>query len=146
MKINIINKSSFNIPEYKTDGSSGLDLQANSFPNNKDVYNISPGETILIKTGLFIDIPIGIEGQIRPRSGLSLKRGLTAILGTIDSDYTGEIGIILHNNSNFTWDLNKGDRLAQIVFAPIVKIDFNEVKDIKITERGVNGFGSTGLK
>lgn len=144
MKIKVINKSKFELPKYETKGSSGMDLKANKF-YTEDNWTIEPKETILVLTGLFLDIPEGYEAQIRPRSGLSLKKGLVAQLGTIDSDYKGEIGIILHNNSEFAWDLTAGDRLAQMVFAKVERVNLELTEELTESGRGNNGFGSTGV-
>ena len=125
MKIKILNKSSFPTPNYKTSGSSGIDLYANI--ENSIILN--PLEPTLIPTGIYVSIPEGYEGQIRARSGLALKHGITLAngIGTIDSDYRGEIGIILVNLSKKEYIVNKGDRIAQLVFIKYEKVEFEEV-------------------
>ena len=140
MIIKIINTSSNPLPEYKTPGSAGLDLSANL----EETIILKPLERVAIPTGIFIEIPIGYEGQIRPRSGLSLKEGVTAILGTIDSDYRGEIKIIVVNLSNVKKKISSGERIAQIVFSEYAKATWQEVESLETTERGTGGFGSTG--
>jgi dUTP pyrophosphatase len=129
------------VPQYATRGSAGFDLAA-----SHDMI-IESGETRLIKTGLAIIVPDGFEMQIRPRSGLSLKTGLRVANspGTIDSDYRGEIGIILSNVSKDTYTVYKGDKIAQGVICPIIQAAFREVTDLDETARGQNGFGSTGV-
>lgn len=141
MKVKIINKSSFPLPEYKTSGSVGMDLQANI----RNEIHI-PGNTIIkVPTGLYLEIPEGFEGQIRPRSGLSFKQGLKAILGTLDYDYRGEVNIILQNVSKGERIIKPGDRIAQLVFAKVEKAEWNLVEELEETERGEGGFGSTGV-
>lgn len=137
--------SDVTIPGYKTDGSSGMDLAA--YFENKDKIEINPGETCLIKTGISVSFSKFLEIQIRPRSGLALKNSITVLNtpGTIDSDYTGEIGVILINHGNQVFTVNKGDRIAQMVLCPIVKANIIEVTDLEETERGSGGFGSTGV-
>lgn len=134
------------VPEYKTPSSAGADL----FANLENEIIIYPNQRLLIPTGIKIELPIDAEAQVRPRSGLSLKRGLVAIIGTIDSDYQGEVGIILHNVSDTAQTIFPGDRLAQIVFngrGGLFQAVFNEVKGFKrLSERGENGFGHTGVK
>jgi len=141
MKIKVINKSDFHLPEYKTSGSVGMDLQANL----KSQIHLHGGNTVLIPTGLFLEIPEGYEAQIRPRSGLSLKQNLVAILGTIDSDYRGEIGVILYNTSKGERIIQPGDRIAQMVFAKVEKAELILTEEISETERGEGGFGHTGI-
>lgn len=143
MKVNVINKSRHQLPEYKTKGSAGMDLHANlSSPDN--LIELKPLERKLIPTGLYMEIPEGYEGNIRPRSGLSLKVGLVAIEGTIDSDYRGEIGVIATNLSNETYWIVDGERIAQFVFNKVEQAEFNEVSELSETERGEGGYGSTG--
>jgi len=144
MKVKIINKSSHPLPKYQTDFSAGLDLYA----NNKKAITIQPFCRKLIKTGLFIELQKGYEAQIRPRSGLCLKKGLTVLNspGTIDADYRGEIGVILANISNEETSVNPGDRIAQMVFAKHEIIYWEEVSFLDDTKRGEGGFGSTGTK
>mgnify|MGYP003476035992 FL=1 len=141
MKVKIINKSSFPLPEYKTSGSVGMDLQANI----RNEIHIFGGATILIPTGIYIQLPDGYEAQVRPRSGLALKQQLVATFGTIDSDYIGEIGVIINNVGKGERIINPGDRIAQLVFAKIEKCEWNVVEELEETERGESGFGSTGL-
>jgi dUTP pyrophosphatase len=126
------------VPEYKTDGASGLDLCSTV------ETTIGTGERILVPTGIAVDIPHGFEGQVRPRSGVSLNIGLVAILGTIDSDYRGEVGVILSNIGNERIVIRKGDRVAQLVISPVAYATINVVRTLSKTERGEGGFGSTG--
>lgn len=142
MKVKIINKSSFSLPEYKTEGSAGMDLYANI----EKPKILKPLERALIPTGIFLSIPFGCEGQVRPRSGLALKHGITLAnaIGTIDSDYRGEIKVILINLSNEDFVIDKGDRIAQLIFVKYEKADFVEVNSLDNTERGQGGFGHTG--
>lgn len=143
MKVEIINKSNNPLPEYKTVGSSGIDLRASlSSP-----VTIKPFQRTLISTGLFMSIPEGFEGQIRGRSGLALKNGITLAnaIGTIDSDYRGEIKIILINLGNEDFIVNDGDRIAQFVLIKYDKIEFELVETLDDTERGQGGFGHTGV-
>ena len=142
--VRIYNESNNFDPDYETPESAGVDLRANRGGI------IQPGETQLVGTGLYMEIPKGYEGQMRPRSGLALKKGisLTNSPGTVDSDYRGEIGIILinHGKNSFMWE--PGDRLAQMVFAPVVQMDFEQVEfldELDETERGEGGYGSTGV-
>ena len=141
MKVKIINKSSFPLPEYKTSGSVGMDLQANI----RNEIHIFGGATILIPTGIYIQLPDGYEAQVRPRSGLALKQQLVATFGTIDSDYIGEIGVIINNVGKGERVINPGDRIAQLVFAKVEKCEWNVVEELEETERGEGGFGSTGI-
>lgn len=142
MKINIINNSPFELPKYKTSGSAGLDLQANI----DESLVIKPLHRVLVPTGLFISIPDGFEAQIRGRSGLALNHGITLAngIGTIDSDYRGEIKVILVNLSDEEYIVNKGDRIAQMVFMKYEKVEFNIVDDLDKTNRGKGGFGHSG--
>ena len=142
MKIGIINKSPHKNPSYKTAGSVGLDIRANI--NNTIVLN--PGERKAIDTGLFLDLPNNVEAQVRPRSGLALKHGITVLNtpGTIDSDYRGEIRVIIINMSDSVFEINNGDRIAQLVFGLIQKIEWNNLEKLTKTKRGKGGFGSTG--
>ena len=130
------------LPEYKTDGSSGLDLLACI----EEQIQIKPGEKILISTGIAVAIPNEFEIQIRPRSGLAAKNGITVLNtpGTIDADYRGEIKVILINLSNEIFKVNKNDRIAQMVICPIIKGTLEEVDELPETIRGSGGFGSTG--
>ena len=142
-KIKIFTEKGVNIPVYKTKGSVGFDIES-----NEDVI-IKPGERKLIHTGLYMEIPAGYELQVRPRSGLSLKDGFVTILGTIDNDYRGEIGVIGVNiNDTGYFQIDKGDRIAQGVLAPIEIAKFEKVDSIdelSKTDRGTGGFGSTGV-
>lgn len=144
MKVAIINKSNNALPSYETSASAGLDIRA--FIEEK--LTLSPGERKLIKTGLFLEIPEGYEAQVRPRSGLALKNGITVLNspGTIDADYRGEIGVILINHSSEIFEINSGDRIAQLVFAKVEQAVWFETESLNETERGQGGFGSTGKK
>lgn len=141
MKLQIVNKSRNPLPKYKTIGSVGMDLQSN------EKIIIPYGGTELVSTGLFISIPIGYEAQVRPRSGLAIRNGITVLNspGTIDSDYRGEIKIILHNTGENDFVIEPGDRIAQLVICPIQKVELEEVQELDETERGEGGFGSTGI-
>lgn len=142
MNVNIINLSEHPLPSYETAGSAGMDIRANL----DNVISIGPLERVLIKTGLFIELPIGCEAQIRTRSGMALKKGLSVLNspGTIDADYRGEIGVILVNISNERQEINNGDRVAQMVIAKVEQPELLEVKELNKTKRGAGGFGSTG--
>ena len=131
-----------NLPEYKTSGSSGMDLMA--FIENK--ITILPKTSQIVPTGLAIAIPEDCEVQIRPRSGLAAKFSISVLNtpGTIDSDYRGEIKVILYNHSNKSFDVNNSDRIAQMILVPILKMEFDEVNELPGTFRGSGGFGSTG--
>jgi dUTP pyrophosphatase len=142
MQIKIINKSEHPLPSYQTEGSAGMDIYA-SVKNN---IIINPLERVIIPTGLFIALPKGFEAQIRPRSGLAIKQGLTCLNtpGTIDSDYRGEINVILINLSNEVQTIKNGDRVAQMVIAKYEIGEWNLVDTLDETARGSGGFGSTG--
>jgi len=144
MKINIINKSHHALPSYETIASAGMDLRANL----TEPIVIEPMERALIPTGLFIELPIGYEAQVRPRSGLALKKGITCLNspGTIDADYRGEVGVILANLSKETFVVENGERIAQMVIAKHERAEWIEVEELSETERGAGGFGSTGVK
>ena len=144
MKINIVNQSAHDLPSYETLASAGMDLRAHT----PEPITLQPLERGLIKTGLFMELPIGVEAQVRPRSGLALKKGISVLNapGTIDADYRGEIGVILINLSSEPFTIASGDRIAQLVIAKHERADWKEVKSIKETERGLGGFGSTGIK
>lgn len=150
MRVQIVNKSSNPLPEYSTEYSAGMDLRANLKNNegNDKIISIAPGERVLIPTGLYIQLPYGYEGQIRPRSGLAVKYGITVLNtpGTIDADYRGEIGVCLINHGNDTFDVHHGDRIAQIVFAKVEQAVLVEVSELVNTKRGDGGFGHTGIK
>ena len=137
-----LSNNSFDLPKYQTEGSVGMDLSA--FIEN-DIL-IKPNERELIPTGIALSLPQNIEGQVRPRSGLSLKYGITVLNspGTIDSDYRGEIKVILINHGNEDFLIKNNDRIAQLVFNEVVKVSFKEVKDLDQTSRDQKGFGSTG--
>ena len=142
MKISIVNTSKNNLPKYSTSASAGMDIRAKL----ENAIIIKPLERVVIKTGLFIEIPEGYEVQVRPRSGLAIKHGITVLNspGTIDADYRGEIGVILVNLSNKKFEIKNGDRIAQIVVAKHEKAIWNEVNSLEQTKRGTGGFGSTG--
>lgn len=150
MRVQIVNKSSNPLPTYSTEYSAGMDLRANlkDEEGNDKVISIVPGARVLIPTGLYIQLPYGYEAQIRPRSGLALKYGITVLNtpGTIDADYRGEIGVCLINHGNDTFDVHHGDRIAQIVFAQVEQAALVEVSELVDTKRGTGGFGHTGVK
>lgn len=143
VKIEIINKSNYPLPKYMTSGSAGVDLHANI----KEDIVVKMGEIKLIPTGLFIKLPIGYEAQIRARSGLSLKHGITLVngIGTIDSDYRGEIGVILTTLKNEPFTITPGMRIAQMVITKHEIAQFIEVNTLEETERGSGGFGHSGI-
>jgi dUTP pyrophosphatase len=143
MNVQIINKSKHLIPSYETVLSAGMDLRANI----EDSITLKPLERAIVKTGLFIALPAGLEAQVRPRSGLAAKKGITVLNspGTVDADYRGEIGVILVNLSNEDFEINDGERIAQLVITKHERIDWNEVSVLNETERGAGGFGSTGI-
>ena len=142
MTIKIINKSAHQLPEYETGASAGMDLRANI----SEAVILKPLERVIIKTGLFIELPVGFEAQVRPRSGLAAKHGLTVLNspGTVDADYRGEIGVILVNLSNTDFKIENGERIAQLVIAKHERADWLEVEQLNETARGEGGFGSTG--
>ena len=142
MKVKVINKSSYPLPEYKTPGSAGVDLCANI----EAPVSLRELERTLIPTGIFIQLPEGYEAQVRPRSGLAIKDGVTVLNtpGTVDCDYTGEIKVILVNLSRVPFVVKPGDRIAQMVFNKVEHGEFVEVETLDETERGSGGFGSTG--
>lgn len=144
MKIKIINKSSHKLPHYETIASAGMDLRANL----KDTMTLKSLERVIIKTGLFIELPIGFEAQVRPRSGLAVKKGITVINapGTIDADYRGEIGVILVNLSKEDFTIENGERVAQLIIAKHERAEWIEAETLSETSRGEGGFGSTGTK
>ena len=150
MKVQIVNKSSNPLPTYSTEYSAGMDLRANlkDEEGNDKVISIVPGARVLIPTGLYISIPYGYEGQIRPRSGLAIKYGITVLNtpGTIDADYRGEICVCLINHSKHSFKVHNGDRIAQIVFAKIERAILLDVFKLTDTKRGDGGFGHTGVK
>lgn len=143
MKTKIVNRSKHALPTYETTASAGMDIRANlSAP-----ITLNPMERILVPTGLFMELPVGYEAQIRPRSGLAIKKGITVLNspGTIDADYRGEINVILVNLSQEPFIINDGERIAQMVIAPHVKATWEEVETLSETERGTGGFGHTGV-
>ena len=144
MKINIVNQSAHGLPSYETLASAGMDLRAHI----PEPITLQPLERGLIKTGLFMELPIGLEAQVRPRSGLALKKGISGLNapGTIDADYRGEIGVILINLSSEPFTIASGDRIAQLVIAKHERSDWKEVTSLEKTARGTGGFGSTGIK
>tara|TARA_R110001592_G_scaffold4657_2_gene26055 strand:- start:2795 stop:3226 length:432 start_codon:yes stop_codon:yes gene_type:complete len=143
MNVQIINKSKHVTPNYETEGSAGMDLRANI----EEAITLKPLERTIVKTGLFIALPIGFEAQVRPRSGLAAKKGITVLNspGTIDADYRGEIGVILVNLSNDDFVINDGERVAQLVIAKHERVKWEEVEVLSETKRGSGGFGSTGV-
>lgn len=143
MNVQIINKSKHATPNYETEGAAGMDLRANIDTS----ITLKPLERTIVKTGLFIALPVGFEAQVRPRSGLAAKKGITVLNspGTVDADYRGEIGVILVNLSNENFIVNDGERVAQLVIAKHERVNWNEVEVLSETERGSGGFGSTGV-
>jgi dUTP pyrophosphatase len=144
MKIKIINKSKHSLPSYATGASAGMDLRANlDFP-----IVLKSLERALVPTGLFMELPVGYEAQIRPRSGLAFKNGLTVLNspGTIDADYRGEVKVILVNLSKEDFTINDGERIAQMIIAKHEQAEWIEVQELLDTDRGAGGFGSTGKK
>ena len=144
MKIKIVNKSKHSLPEYATPGSAGMDLRANI----DAPITLAPGERKLIPTGIYIALPVGYEAQVRPRSGLALKYGigLANMLGTVDSDYRADIGVILINLGQEDFVVNDGDRIAQLVIAKYEIAEWEVVDELDKTERGEGGYGHTGVK
>ena len=144
MKVNIVNKSKHELPHYATSQSAGMDLRANL----EEPILLKPLQRTLVKTGLFMELPIGYEAQVRPRSGLAFKKGITVLNspGTIDADYRGEISVILVNLSDEEFVIEDGERVAQMVIVKHEQVDWEEVVELVETERGVGGFGSTGVK
>jgi len=144
MTINIINKSAHALPHYETIASAGMDLRANIIES----ITLKPLERTIVKTGLFIELPIGYEAQVRPRSGLAAKKGVTVLNapGTIDADYRGEIGVILVNLSNENFTIENGERVAQLIIAKHERAEWIQVQELSETVRGEGGFGSTGVK
>lgn len=143
MKVKVINKSKHNLPNYETIASAGMDIRANL---EESVF-LKPLERAMIPTGLFIELPIGYEAQVRPRSGLAAKKGISVpnSPGTIDADYRGEIKIILVNLSNEEFEVKDGERIAQMVVAKHERVNWEQVEVLGSTDRGENGFGSTGM-
>ena len=145
MTVKIVNKSDNNLPAYETSSSAGMDLRA-YLPEGP--ITLKPMQRTLVPTGLFMEIPEGYEGQVRPRSGLAIKNGITVLNtpGTIDADYRGEVKIILINLSDTDFVINSGERVAQIVFAKCEQMEVVSVETLSETERGAGGFGHTGKK
>lgn len=153
VKVRVINISNQSLPEYATERSAGMDVRA--YLAEMDRYNrdvdgvyvtLEPGQTKMIKTGIFMEIPEGYEVQVRPRSGLALKHGITVLNspGTIDSDYRGECNVILHNTKNTPYKIYEGDRIAQFILSKVEQVEWKNVSEIEDTDRGSGGFGSTG--
>lgn len=142
MIVKVINKSKHALPNYETKASAGMDLRAEL----NEAVTLKPLERAIIKTGLFIELPIGFEAQVRPRSGLAAKKGITVLNspGTIDADYRGEIGVILVNLSNDEFVVQDGERIAQLVISKHEQINWEETEILESSERGAGGFGSTG--
>lgn len=144
MKIKVINRSAFDLPQYETANAVGLDVRANT----TEAIRLAPLERVMVPTGLYVEIPEGYEIQVRPRSGLAAKYGISVANapGTIDPDYRGEIKVILVNLSNEVFELKPGERIAQLVVAQFTRIEWESVEQLSDTERGAGGFGSTGRK
>lgn len=144
MNIKIINISKHPLPHYETLASAGMDLRASI----SEPITLQPLERTIVPTGLFIELPIGYEAQVRPRSGLAAKKGVTVLNapGTVDADYRGEVGVILVNLSNVPFTIENGERIAQLVIAKHERAEWTEVVELTKTERGQGGFGSTGVK
>jgi len=144
MNIKIINKSNHPLPNYETMASAGMDLRANLSESRV----LKPLERSIVGTGLFIELPKGFEAQVRPRSGLAAKKGITVLNapGTIDADYRGEVGVILVNLSNEDFTIENGERIAQLVISKHERAEWDEVTELSETSRGAGGFGSTGTK
>lgn len=142
LEVRIINKGAHDLPAYATDHSAGMDLRANL----GDPVILRPGDRKLIPTGLHLELPPGTEAQVRPRSGLALKHGITVLNapGTIDADYRGEVGVLLVNLGQESFEVKDGDRVAQLVVAPYHRVQFTENADLRATQRGTGGFGHTG--
>ena len=144
MRVKIVNRSDNDLPQYASSGAAGGDLRAHL----DNAFTLQPMERTLVKTGLFLEIPQGYEAQVRPRSGMALKKGITVLNspGTIDADYRGELGVILINMSQRPFVIENGDRVAQLVFAKVEQSDWELVEELETTSRGSGGFGSTGKK
>ena len=144
MKVKIVNKSKHALPHYETNASAGMDLRANL----DEPITISPLQRVLIPTGLYMELPVGYEAQVRPRSGMAVKHGITVLNtpGTIDADYRGEIRVILINLSNEIYTIQDGDRIAQIVISAHMQAQWEKVELLTKTDRGTGGFGHTGNK
>ncbi len=144
MKIKVINKSSHKLPHYETLASAGMDLRANL----EESITLKPLERAVVPTGIFMELPVGYEAQVRPRSGLAAKKGISVLNapGTIDADYRGEVGVILVNLSSEEFVVENGERIAQMVLAKHERAEWMEVDSLSETDRGAGGFGSTGTK
>jgi dUTP pyrophosphatase len=144
MKVKVVNKSKHELPHYSTIASAGMDLRANI----DESITLKPLERTIVKTGIFIELPLGYEAQVRPRSGLAFKKGVTVLNspGTVDADYRGEVGVILVNLSSEEFIIEDGERVAQMVIAKHEQANWIEVDVLDETERGSGGFGSTGVK
>ena len=144
MKVKVINHSNHALPAYETSSSAGMDVRANI----DSPIVLKPRSRALIPTGLFLEIPQGYECQVRPRSGLALKKGVSVLNtpGTIDADYRGEVGVILFNMSDEEFTVENGERIAQLVFAPVLQVEWDESETLTETDRGAGGFGSTGTR
>ena len=144
MNVKVINKSKHDLPHYSTPTSSGMDLRANI----DESIRLKPLERTIVKTGIFMELPIGYEAQVRPRSGLAFKKGITVLNspGTIDADYRGEVGVILVNLSSEEFVIEDGERIAQMVIAKHEQAKWVEVEILDASQRGAGGFGSTGVK
>lgn len=144
MKIKVINKSSHKLPHYETLASAGMDLRANL----EESITLKPLERAIVPTGIFMELPVGYEAQVRPRSGLAAKKGISVLNapGTIDADYRGEVGVILVNLSSEEFVVENGERIAQMVLAKHERAEWMEVDSLSETDRGAGGFGSTGTK
>ena len=142
LSVRVLRQTDNPLPEYETAGSAGMDLRAHL----SEPLRLAPGQRALVPTGLRLEIPAGFEGQVRPRSGLALERGLSVLNapGTIDADYRGEVGVILINHSGEAQGIEPGDRIAQIVFAPVTRAELTETGQLDASGRGGGGFGSTG--
>jgi dUTP pyrophosphatase len=144
MQVKIVNRSKHQLPAYETAFSAGMDVRANL----QETLTLEPFERALVSTGLYMELPKGYECQVRPRSGLALKKGITVLNtpGTIDADYRGEVGVILINMSHDTVVIEDGERIAQLVFAEVTQASLLSVDELSTSERGAGGFGSTGVK
>ena len=144
MKVRIVNRSGHKLPAYETEHAAGMDLRAMT----DGPVTLKPLERKLIGTGLYIELPVGFEAQVRPRSGLAIKHGITVLNspGTIDADYRGEIGVVLINLSDTEFTVNDGDRIAQMIISKHEKAEIIEASEISLTERGAGGFGHSGKK
>ena len=144
MKVKVVNKSKHSLPHYSTFASAGMDLRANI----EESINLKPLQRTIVKTGIFMELPVGYEAQVRPRSGLAFKKGITVLNspGTVDADYRGEVGVILVNISSDDFLIEDGERIAQMVIAKHEKAEWVDVDVLDESERGAGGFGSTGVK